>query len=428
MKTKFTPYAFRYFSLFGLLLISSLSLTAQMSHKVTVSSFQFSPQDLTITAGDTVIWTNSSGNHNVDGKTSAYPNNPVSFGNALGTSWTYKFVFTTAGTYDYKCDPHVSLGMIGKVIVNPKSTTGSFTLTVNFTGMTPHIGENLWLAVIDQSTKVEIGRIKKNVTTAAFSIDVAGIVSGKSYNVDFFADHNKNGVYDATPTDHAWRMTLNNVTGNSVLNFAHNTTFTDIAWKNKLTVQFTGMTPHIGEKLILYLKQTDNGIYRDTLIIPQVAGAIFDITSFKIKPGISYNIDFWADHNKNGTYDAPPTDHSWRIPLTNVKGDSIVNFVHNTTFTNIFSVTSSQNLANVSENLHLFPNPASQYIQIMISNDLTSIRSVKVYTIAGSVVDEKTMSGNEESFRYDISQLKNGIYLMEITAGNQRNVLKFIKQ
>jgi plastocyanin len=212
MKTKFTPQAFRYLSLIGLLFVSSLSLTAQTSHKVIVSSFQYSPKDLTITVGDTVIWTNSSGNHNVDGKTLAYPNNPVSFGNDLGTGWTYKFVFTTDGTYDYKCDPHAALGMVGKIVVNPKT------------------------------------------------------------------------------------------------------------------------------------------------------------------------------------------------------------------------VTSTQTLADGGENIHLYPNPASQYMQLMVPVNYAAISSVKVYTIAGTVVDEKVLSGNAESLRYDVSQFKNGIYLMEITAGNQRNVLKFIKQ
>jgi hypothetical protein len=318
--------------------------------------------------------------------------------------------------------------MIGKIIVNPKSTTGPFTLTINFTGMTPHIGENLWLAVIDQTSKVEIGRVKKSVTTAAFTIDVAGIESGKSYNVDFFADHNKNGVYDVAPVDHTWRMQLNNVTGNSTLNFTHNTTFTDIAWKNKLTVHFTSMTPHIGEKITLFLKQTDTGIYRDTVIVPQVAGATFDINSYKIKPGISYNIDFYADHNKNGSYNAPPTDHAWRIPLNAVKGDTIVNFVHNTTFTDIFSTTSSEDLTANSKTIRLYPNPASQYIQVQVTPDYSAIISARVYSVTGSIVDEKAFSGNQESLRYDISQFKKGIYFMEISSGNQRNVLKFIKQ
>ena len=428
MKTKFTTHAIRFFTLTCILAYSSLSLSAQTSHSVTVSNNKFTPSTLIINAGDEVIWTNTEGSHNVNGQTSTFPNNPVSFGNDVASGWTYKFTFTTAGIYDYQCDPHAAMGMIGRITVNPKSTTEPFTLTVNFTGMTPHIGQNLWLAVIDQATKMEIGRVKKSVTTAAFAIDVAGIVSGKSYNVDFFADHNKNGVYDTAPVDHTWRMPLNSVTGNSVLNFAHNTTFTDIAWQNKLTVHFTGMTPHLGQKLTLYLKQTDNGIYRDTVIVAEVAGAIFDINSFKIKPGISYNIDFYADHNKNGVYNTPPTDHAWRLPLNNVKGDSIVNFVHNTTFTDIFSVTSSENMASNSKEIRLFPNPASQYLQVLIPQDYSAISLVKVYSITGSIVEEKALSGNEESLRYDISQFKKGIYLMEIRAGNQKKVLKFIKQ
>lgn len=426
METNFTFKTYRFMAIIFILALS-LNLKGQTTHNVSVTSNVFTPSQLTITAGDKVVWKNDGGSHNVNGNKATFANNPASFGNDVGMGWTYEYVFNTAGVYDYQCDPHAAMGMIGKVTVNPKPTTEPLTLTVNFTGMTPHVGQTLWLAVIDQATKVEIGRVKKTVEVA-FSIVVSGIELGKSYNVDFYADHNNNGVYDAAPVDHTWRMPLINVAGNSVLNFAHNTTFTNIDWKTKLTVHFTGMTPHLGEKLTLYLKQTDNEIYRDTVIVSQVAGATFDINSFKIKPGISYNIDFYADHNKDGEYNTPPTDHAWRLPLTNVKGDSIVNFVHNTTFTDIFAVTSSENLTSNSTDIRLYPNPASQYIQLIVPENYAAIGLVKVYSITGSIVDEKAFSGNEGSFRYDISQFKNGIYLMEISAGNQKKVLKFIKQ
>lgn len=212
MKTRFTPQAFRYFTLTCILAYLSLSLSAQTSQSIAVTSDKFTPSSLTITVGDEVIWTNTQGSHNVNGQKSTFPNNPVSFGNEVGSGWTYKFTFNTAGTYDYQCDPHAAMGMIGKINVNPKT------------------------------------------------------------------------------------------------------------------------------------------------------------------------------------------------------------------------VTSSQTLADGGEKIQLYPNPASQYMQILIPHDYAAIRSVKVYTIAGSVVDEKVLSGNAESLRYDVSQFRNGIYLMEITTGNQRNVLKFIKQ
>jgi plastocyanin len=426
MKTNFTSKACGLIAMFFVLALS-LSSNAQTSHNVAVTNNVFTPAQLTINTGDKVVWTNTQGSHNVNGSKSTFASNPESFGNSVGLNWTYEYTFNSAGTYDYHCDPHAGMGMVGKVIVIAKST-GPYTLTVNFSSMTPHIGQTMWLAVIDQTTKKEIGRVKKSVTTAAFAIDVVGIESGKSYFVDFYSDHNKNGVYNAPPADHAWRMSVNNVTDNSVLNFVHNTTFTDIAWKNKLTVHFTSMTPHLGQKLTLFLKELSSGIYQDTIIVPSIAAATFDISSLKIKPGLSYNIDFYSDHNKNGVYNAPPTDHAWRIALNSVKSDSIINFVHNTSFTDIFSITSTESLTQATGKISLYPNPANQYIQLNVPHDFEAIHSLKVYSITGSLLEQKILSGNAEDFRYDISSYKRGVYFMEINSLGRKDVLKFIKE
>ena len=212
MKTNFTLKSFRLIALtFGLAYLS-LNLYAQTSFNVTVSNYKFSPANLTVTAGDEVVWTNTGGTHNVDGKTTVFPSNPVSFGNNLGSGWTYSFVFNTAGTYDYQCDPHAAMGMVGKIVVNPKSTT------------------------------------------------------------------------------------------------------------------------------------------------------------------------------------------------------------------------SSESLANISGNIQLYPNPASQYIELKIPANYSAIQSLKIYSIAGALVDQKILPGNSEGMRYDISSFKNGIYFMEINAETRKDVLKFIKQ
>jgi plastocyanin/DNA/RNA endonuclease YhcR with UshA esterase domain len=92
---------------------------AQQNIAVTVQSNTFTPQNITITAGDTVTWTNIQGSHNVNGSQAAFPSNPESFGNgpAAGAPWTYTFVFNTPGLYNYRCDPHAALGMTGTVTV-----------------------------------------------------------------------------------------------------------------------------------------------------------------------------------------------------------------------------------------------------------------------------------------------------------------------
>ena len=212
METKFTSQIFRYVTLTYVLAYLSLSLAAQTSHDVTASGSSFSPSNLTITVGDEVVWTNTSGSHSVDGLISKFPSNPESFGNAVGTGWIYKFTFNTVGTYDYQCDIHGPMGMTGKITVNPKT------------------------------------------------------------------------------------------------------------------------------------------------------------------------------------------------------------------------VTSNQTLADGTGKILLYPNPASKFVQILIPGNYDAVNSIKIYNITGSIVNEKTFSDNQESLLYDISQFKNGVYFMEISAGNQQNVLKFIKQ
>ena len=56
-----------------------------------------------------------SGSHNVNGDSTAFPNNPdySLYSGAVGNSWgTYVWVCTTAGNYDYQCDPHVCNGWL----------------------------------------------------------------------------------------------------------------------------------------------------------------------------------------------------------------------------------------------------------------------------------------------------------------------------
>jgi len=91
------------------------------NHVVNTQGMTFSPSNITITIGDSVTFNNTGGVHNVNGTTQTFPQNPESFGNNLGSGWTYVHVFTTSGLYDYQCDPHIP-GMVGTIQVNPSNT------------------------------------------------------------------------------------------------------------------------------------------------------------------------------------------------------------------------------------------------------------------------------------------------------------------
>lgn len=98
---------------------NNVSCAAEPDHIVTTQGLEFVPADITIQVGETIRWENPSGTHNVNGGTDAYPNNPEGFysGPATPGPWTYDFTFTMPGVYNYHCDPHLGLGMVGTVTV-----------------------------------------------------------------------------------------------------------------------------------------------------------------------------------------------------------------------------------------------------------------------------------------------------------------------
>jgi plastocyanin len=512
----------------SLVLLISSQVFGAVKHTVNVTDYKFTPAELHISVGDTVEWKNTQGYHNVNGTKSAFPSNPESFGNSLGFGWTFIYVFNTVGKYDYHCDPHIGFGMKGKIEVMESggNDDGKYNLTVNFTGMTPHVGQTLWLEVVEKNTGKEVER-KKQIVTTNFSLDISGIekdhsyfvnfyadhnkngkydvppvdhawrlelnnVSGnsvldfahntnftniewknkltvhfmsmnphigqtmklavtdkntgaelsrltttvsvdfmvdiygiekdKSYNIDFFADHNKNGAYNTPPTDHAWRLQLNDVKNDTIINFVHNTSFTDIQWKNELAVHFMGMTPHVGQNLWLSVIDRETGISVDTVTV--TAQSDFMVYVKGILSGKSYNIDFFADHNKNGSYDKPPTDHAWRLELLNVKSDTMLLFMHNTNFTDIFSTTPNKTIQDLT--LRMYPNPATDKIYIEQDFITGSETVVSVYDITGKLKYREALQNNGK-IEIDIQNLTNGIYFVDVRTNNKQNMLKLIK-
>lgn len=170
---------------------------------------------------------------------------------------------------------------------------------------------------------------------AAFSVALENLTVGHSYWIDPYAVHNGIERYDAPPADHAWRMDLDNVPGDTTLQFSHNTNFTNIGWEYLLSVRFSGMNPHVGQRLFLRVvdSATNEEVGRATA--RSVPGPDFAVAVPGIQPGRTYHVDFFADRDGDGQYDPPPTDHAWRISGVAANGDTAVDFAHNTSFTDI---------------------------------------------------------------------------------------------
>lgn len=103
-------------------LLAATIVSAQSKHTITASGTTFTPNNLTINQGDTVVFDNVSGFHNVNGTQATFPTNPASFGNSPASApWTYTFVFTVAGNYAYMCDVH-GANMSGAISVQPATS------------------------------------------------------------------------------------------------------------------------------------------------------------------------------------------------------------------------------------------------------------------------------------------------------------------
>jgi plastocyanin len=82
--------------------------TTENTKNIAIKNFAFSPAELTIKAGDTVIWTNDdSAPHTI--KSENFNSQTLSTGDI------FSFKFARLGTYDYICGIHPS--MKGKIIV-----------------------------------------------------------------------------------------------------------------------------------------------------------------------------------------------------------------------------------------------------------------------------------------------------------------------
>ena len=87
-------------------------------NQVICKNNRFSPDSLTIKVGTTVTWTNEDSYvHTVTSGASPTDRSGLFDSGNLNKGETFSFKFDKAGTFDYFCIPHYSLGMIGKIIV-----------------------------------------------------------------------------------------------------------------------------------------------------------------------------------------------------------------------------------------------------------------------------------------------------------------------
>jgi plastocyanin len=170
-------YNFKFLAFVFLLtgMFSALRSGAVM-HTITVADFSFSPTPMTIHLGDTVMWMWASGSHTTTSTTipaTATPwDQPMT---STSTSFTYRP--SVVGTYNYKCTPHASMGMVGV-----------FTVVASATNIAP-TGNELVTTVYPNPASSFLNFSFNDLNTPA-SVSIADVTGRKLAFVNMVPDQN----------------------------------------------------------------------------------------------------------------------------------------------------------------------------------------------------------------------------------------------
>ncbi|MDG1842218.1 MAG: plastocyanin/azurin family copper-binding protein [Crocinitomicaceae bacterium] len=358
-----------------------------VNHTVQTSGMAFSPDSITINLGDTVTFINTSGNHNVNGTTATFPSNPASFGNSLGTGWTFTHVFTVAGTYDYQCDPHAGMGMTGKVIVSPATSNLSYTwlnlsnpmampIVAQQTSFIATSTEDYMLIVIDSITNcLEMDTVTINVSDIAIS-------AGANQTIC----EGDTAILTATttggfPSTFIYWISLN--AGAATQSVTPNTTTT----YDVVAIDTIGCKAFDSVKVIV------NNVSNNTIS----------------ESGIDSVVVNGQTYTSTGTYTQA---------LTNAAGcDSILTI--NVTINTSTGLTDFEALQ-----INAYPNPSSGIVKIQGIEKLGVIYGINIQNSEGRILKKISKDYSE----INISDLRSGIYFLNIQHENGEGIIRIIRK
>jgi len=207
----------------------------------------------------------------------------------------------------------------GVALAVPFAALGEVTLTFEFAGFAPHAGQALALRVVDDATRVEVARVLlPEVPGETFQLDLAPFSEGRTYQIDYFIDQNANGLYDAPPTDAAWRFFVSSIVGPGIVSVVRATAHTDIGWppaidgvvganeyRNSLNDAATGIRVHWhNDAVVLYVAlvapgtgwvgigfDPDSRMQGANYILGAVSGGVLSITDEFGVSGVTHRTD-----------------------------------------------------------------------------------------------------------------------------------------
>ncbi len=134
---------------------------------VSIVDFAFSPQNITINVGDTVVWTNNGiAPHTSTSGINCPTGDGIWNSGVLSSGQAFQFTFTQPGTYNYFCSIHCFTGVI--TVNAPSLPVPMGRHTIEF----PAISTPVLSAITDESRPIAVGPIATGGNTITIQVGI----------------------------------------------------------------------------------------------------------------------------------------------------------------------------------------------------------------------------------------------------------------
>lgn len=160
-----------------------------VKHNITVASNVFSPNTLTVTVGDTIVWTWISGNHTTT--STSVPSGAATWSHAIASvNDSLEYPITVDGTYSFKCNIHSSMTGTITALVNG---INSPDLKANFSFNS--LGSSAYKASFTLTKSSAVSLSIFDLTGKTVKVLISGARSAGSFSEIFNLEDLQKGIY-----------------------------------------------------------------------------------------------------------------------------------------------------------------------------------------------------------------------------------------
>lgn len=145
-----------------------------------------------------------------------------------------------------------------------------------------------------------------------------------------------------------------------------------------------------------------------------------DSAAYSSYTQVTLNVSEWADGG----------NHWLNIQGSNLSGSNINMMVDNLVLTVDGNVeTGVTELLNRESEITVYPNPAINEVNVQFNHEMSGNAVISIYNMSGQLINKETLVDvYQKSFKLDTSDFENGLYYMEIEAGQELVTKRFMVQ